>query len=128
MEKGQTRPAYGYRRLILWQKADHFLADVLRSVKMFPHTEESRIIRRQLLRAAMSIPANIVEGYGGQWGKSFTRYLRVARGSAWEADYWLLLASREGFVQEESHQHLQRLCGEVIAILTSAIDKGKTST
>lgn len=125
MEKGPEVPSY--RKLIVWQRAHEMLLAVLEETKQFPPSEEARIVKSQLLRAAMSVPANIVEGYGGQRGKSFTRYLRVSRGSAWEADYWLLLARDQHFIAHESYQRLKGLCGEVIAILTSAIRKGEAS-
>ncbi len=72
----------------------------------------------------MSVPANIVEGYGGQYGRSFKRYLRLARGSAWEAEYWLLLSQELGLVDEILYREAHGVCHEVIAILTSAISKG----
>jgi four helix bundle protein len=71
----------------------------------------------------MSIPANIVEGYGGQRGRSFVRYLKVSRGSAWEADYWILLAEEMGAIDRVTYEKLRSSCGEVIAMLTSAINK-----
>ncbi len=114
----------GYRKLIVWQRAHTFLREVLAATKKFPRSEEARIIKSQLLRSAMSVPANIVEGYGGQRGRSFIRYLRLSRGSAWEADYWLLLSEELGLIDEETRRKTQKLCGEVIAILTSAIQKG----
>ncbi len=71
----------------------------------------------------MSVPANIVEGYGGQRGKSFTRYLKLSRGSAWEADYWLLLAAELEAIDRGTHDEVHGLCHEVIAMLTAAIEK-----
>ena len=119
--------APGYRKLAVWQKAHAFLRAVLHATKEFPRSDESRIIKTQLLRAAMSVPANIVEGYGGQRGKSFTRYLRLSRGSSWEADYWLLLSKELGLIDEDAHREVHGLCHEVIAMLTSAIQKQERS-
>lgn len=114
---------HGYRKLAVWQKAHAFLKLVLSTSREFPRTREAQIVRAQLLRAAMSVPANIVEGYGGQYGKSFVRYLKVSRGSAWEADYWIFLAEEIGAIDRTSYVSLRRSCGEVIAMLTAAINK-----
>ncbi len=113
----------GYRKLAVWQKAHAFLKLVLEVSRHFPSTREAQIVRAQLVRAAISVPANIVEGYGGQCGRSFVRYLKVSRGSAWEADYWILLAEEIGAIDRASYNALRRSCGEVIAMLTAAINK-----
>ena len=115
--------AVGYKRLVVWQKAHTFLRAVLKACLKFPHSQEARIVRAQLLRSAMSVPANIVEGYGGQRGRSFTRYLRLSRGSAWESDYWILLAEELGAIDRMTHDEVHGLCHEVIAMLTAAIEK-----
>jgi len=113
----------GYRQLVVWQRSHAFLRAVVDAIKVFPRSEEARILKTQLLRASMSVPANIVEGYGGQRGRNFTRYLRLSRGSAWEAEYWLLLASELRLLDDAVYRKVHGLCHEVIAILTSAIRK-----
>ena len=115
--------AVGYKKLVVWQKAHIFLRAVLKASRQFPHSQEARIVRAQLLRSAMSVPANIVEGYGGQRGRSFTRYLKLSRGSAWESEYWILLAEELGAIDRRTHDEVHGLCHEVIAMLTAAIEK-----
>lgn len=113
----------GYRKLVVWQRSHAFLRAVLDAVKDFPRSEEARILKTQLLRASMSVPANVVEGYGSQRGRNFTRHLKLSRGSAWEAEYWLLLGFELRFLDEPVYRKVHGLCHEVIAILTSAIRK-----
>ena len=67
-----------------------------------------------------------MEGYGGQRGRSFTRYLNLSRGSAWEADYWILLAEELRAIDRVTYEEVHGLCHEVIAMLTSAIEKTGT--
>jgi four helix bundle protein len=55
---------------------------------------ELRGLVDQLRRSAVSIPANIAEGYGRDSAKSYAQFLRVARGSLNEAETHILLAAR----------------------------------
>ncbi len=52
-----------------------------------PKSKEFAVV--QLLRAVASIGANIAEGYGRFYGKSYRQFLAIARGSSFETDYWL---------------------------------------
>jgi four helix bundle protein len=78
--------------LVVWQKAHYLARGVLRACREFPHTDEARIIKGQVIRSATSIPANIAEGFGGNKGKAFQNSLTIARREAGETDYWLLLS------------------------------------
>lgn len=63
----------GYKKLIVWQKADALAFEVYLETKNFPK-EEIYGMTSQLRRAALSIPTNIVEGTGRQ-GKNELRHL-----------------------------------------------------
>jgi four helix bundle protein len=55
----------GYRKLIVWQRADELAYQVYISTKDFPK-EEIFGVTSQLRRASLSVSTNIVEGYGRQ--------------------------------------------------------------
>ena len=63
----------GYKKLIVWQKADELAKFVYRETKNFPQ-EEIYGITSQLRRAALSIPTNIVEGYARQGKKELKQF------------------------------------------------------
>lgn len=53
-----------------------------------------------MVRSAMSIPANIVEGRGQESPKEFARYLRIAINSASELEYHLIVGRDMGVISE----------------------------
>ena len=77
--------------LIVWQKAHRFVLSVYALTKEFPK-EELFGITGQLRRAAVSIAANIAEGYSKRGERDKMRLLNVAQGSLAECRYFLMLA------------------------------------
>ena len=68
----------------------------------FPR-EETYGLSAQIRRAAVSIPANVAEGYGRNQTGNFLNFLRIAQGSVRELETHLLLASRLKVVDVESY-------------------------
>ncbi|MBI5604009.1 MAG: four helix bundle protein [Deltaproteobacteria bacterium] len=106
------QPIKSYRDLIVWQKSYALARKILAISRNFPNNEESRIIKRQIIRSAISIPANIAEGFGGNKGKVFKNSLTIARREAGETDYWLLLCFEEGYINEDIYKDVgERISG-----------------
>lgn len=82
-----------YKALEVWQKAMQLAEDCYRATSEFPR-EEVYGMTAQIRRAAVSIPANIAEGYGRDQTGSFIQFLRIAQGSAREVETHLILAGR----------------------------------
>ena len=80
-----------FKRLKVWGKA-HALALNVHRVAARIRGPGTASLRDQLLRAAMSIPTNIVEGTGQTSGKEFARFLSIALKSTSEVDYHLIIA------------------------------------
>jgi four helix bundle protein len=79
-----------FTELIVWQKAHQFVLEVYIMTKQFPR-EELFGITSQLRRAAISIAANIAEGYSKRAVKDKMRFLNIAQGSLSECRYYLIL-------------------------------------
>lgn len=82
-----------YRSLVAWQRAHQLLLLSMRTTDRAYHPR-SRPLFDQIRRAAVSIEANIVEGYALGSTLQFRKHLRIAVGSAAEAEC-LVRAARE---------------------------------
>ncbi len=70
-----------------------------------------------MLRAALSIPANIVEGSAKSRGKEYARFVRIAVGSTTELEYHLIAASDLGLLTSSEFAQLRRQAIEVRRML-----------
>ena len=88
-----------YKELAVWQKAIELVTDIYEVTKSFPQ-EESLIA--QIQRAAISVPANIAEGWGRGSTKEYLQYLRVSRGSLAELETHLIISYKLDFIFNRS--------------------------
>ena len=84
-------PAKRFQDLVVWQKAHQFVLSVYRYSETFPKNEIYGLTS-QLRRSAVSIPANIAEGFKKKTLPDKARYLNIAQGSLEESRYYLILA------------------------------------
>jgi len=70
----------GYRKLIVWQKADELAFQIYRITKDFPSEERFGLVS-QMRRAALSVAANIAEGYTRNSKKDKVHFYNIALGS-----------------------------------------------
>jgi four helix bundle protein len=80
-----------FKKLEVWRKAHALVLDVHRVATRIRGSDNAAL-RSQIIRAAMSIPTNIVEGTGQKTGKEFARFIGFALNSASELDYHLIVA------------------------------------
>ena len=109
-----------HRRLVAFQKADALVIAVYGMTRTFPD-EERFGLTSQMRRAAVSIPANVVEGCARQTTKDYLHFLRVAHGSSRELGYFVDLAHRLGYSQGESASEVAELSDEVSRTLSGLI-------
>ena len=88
-----------YRKLMVWEKAHALALAVHELTEKIPRRSNTDLID-QLRRAALSVPANIVEGAGSATDREFARYLQIAFSSANELEYHLQFASDRGLVPQ----------------------------
>jgi four helix bundle protein len=101
-----------FKRLNVWRKA-HTLAMNAHRVAKRIRGNDYASFRSQIIRAAMSIPANIVEGREQKTDSAFARFLRIALASASELEYHLI-AARE--IKAISSPDYQTILTQVIEV------------
>ena len=110
-----------YRGLVAWQRADDlFIRLNLLTRECFP-SEERYCLTTQLRRAALSVPANIVEGTARSHHRETLQFLRVAWGSLQEAGYYVHVARRLGYIDGTRYQEIEREIRDVAAPLSGLI-------
>lgn len=105
-----------YTKLLVWQKA-HALALEAHGAASRIRGGTSTSLKAQICRAALSVPANIVEGREQRSDPNFARYLRIALGSASELEYHLQAARDLGLIPSPYHRELAVKVKEVRMML-----------
>jgi four helix bundle protein len=118
------RPAArSFRDLLVWRKAHEFVLATYAFTAGFPK-HETYGLSSQLRRAAVSIPANIVEGFRRRGKLDKARFMNLSEGSLEECRYYLILAQDLGYGDTaaliKSLEEVSRMLGAYsTAILTS---------
>ncbi len=107
-----------FRQLKVWAKAHQLTLAVYAATGSFPRDERYGLTS-QIRRAASSIPANIVEGEGRHSDGDLHRFVQIARGSAAELEYHLLLARDLHYLGADEHGTLEAQVDEVQRMLTA---------
>jgi four helix bundle protein len=86
-----TAPAQSFEDLIVWQKSHQLTLLVYRVTSAFPKTDLYGLVS-QMRRAAVSVPANIAEGFKRRKNPDKARCMNIAQGSLEEVRYYFLLS------------------------------------
>ena len=105
-----------YENLHVWQLAHQLALDVDECCTRLPASERFEL-SSQLRRASRSIPANLVEGKGGDSPRVYLRHVQIALGSACELDYHLLFAADRKYVAIEASDELRTRAWAVRGLL-----------
>jgi four helix bundle protein len=90
--------AKSFKDLIVWQKAHEFVIEIYTLTKIFPHEEKFGLVS-QMRRAAVSIPANIAEGFVKRSIRDKSKFYNIAQGPLEELKYYLILSQDLGYAQ-----------------------------
>ncbi len=114
-----------YNKIEAWQLSDDFAVAIYEKTRLFPK-EELYGLTSQIRRAAVSVAANIVEGSGRESKRDYLHFLYIARGSLSEAQYFIHLAQKLGFLTESAAAGLAadgRRCFGCLHGLIQAVEK-----
>ena len=105
-----------YKNLKVFHVVDELVVSVYEATATFPKAEMFGLTS-QLRRAAVSVPANIVEGAARHTDGEFAHFLNIAYGSLAEVRYFLDLALRLGFLEADVHAPLAAKADEASRML-----------
>jgi four helix bundle protein len=106
-----------YRDLETWQEAMNLVETCYRLTALLP-SEEKFGLTTQIRRAAVSVPANIAEGYGRTHRGDYTHHLSIAKGSVAEVETLLMLTARLNLVTSEDVRPAWEQAQTVARLLT----------
>jgi len=117
------QPAKQFQDLIVWPKAHQFVLSVYRYPTAFPKSEIYGLTS-QFLRVAVSIPANLAEGFKKRTKPDKVKFLNIAQGSLEECRYYLILAKDlelgdNAVIRQELEEVSKLLQAYMSSILTS---------
>lgn len=113
-------PIRTYRNLDVWQRAIELVEAVYVLAAKFPSSEKYGLTS-QVQRAAVSVAANIAEGFGRSHRGDYLHHLSIARGSLMEVETHLTLAARLKLVSRQDAMVPWKLSQQVGQMLTELI-------
>jgi four helix bundle protein len=107
-----------FKKLKVWSKAHELTLWIYQKTRSFPK-DEMYGLTSQIRRASASIGANIAEGCGRRSDPEMRRFIQIARGSASELEYHLLLANDLHFLAPDEFAAMQLKIMEIQRMLAA---------
>ncbi len=109
-----------YRELDVWKRSMDMVVAIYELTTDFPSREKYGLVS-QMQRAAVSIPANIAEGYGRIHRGDYVHHLSIASGSLAELETHITIAVRLGFIERETAMPIWNMTQNVGKMLSRLI-------
>jgi four helix bundle protein len=110
-------PLQSYRQLRVWQRGVALASECGALADALPDRERFALAS-QIRRAALSIPANIAEGYGRNGRAEYVHHVGIARGSLYELETLIEIARLRGYMTEDAIARVSQRTREVGSMLT----------
>ena len=118
---------YSFEDMNVWKLAMEIAERVFHLTAKLPRSEDYGLTS-QIRRAALSISANIAEGYGRNSTQSYIHFLCISRGSLFELETQLIIANRLKFIKNETlFSELMNQITEESKMINSFINKLESS-
>jgi four helix bundle protein len=122
-----SKRAKTFRELVVWQKAHEFVLAVYQLTARFPNAE-IYCLSTQARRAAISIAANIVEGFKRRGLNDKTRFFNIAQGSLEECRYYLILTQDLGYADTKNLEIFLEEVSKLLSAYSVAVGTNKRGT
>jgi len=96
-----------FEELEIWQLSIALTRDIYNATRKYSFRRD-RGLSEQIQRAAVSVSANIVEGFERSNNNEFIRFLKIAKGSCGEVRNHLIIAREVGYLSGEEFNPLQQ--------------------
>lgn len=113
-----------FKDLIVWQEAHHLVVQIYKTTKSFPKDEQYGLTN-QMRRCAVSISANIAEGFSRQYYKEKIQFYSMSQGSVTELQNHLEISLDIDYLVRDSYQALLNQSVLVHKLLTGIIKKSR---
>lgn len=123
---GTGQPIRDYKDLLVWQRGRDLVKEVYKLTRQFPESEKYGLVS-QSQRSAVSIPANIAEGYCRSTRKEYGQFLSISTGSASELETLLILSADLGYIKPENATNILNKVTELRRMLSALRKKIKES-
>jgi four helix bundle protein len=110
-EKSTGQSVASYRDLLVWQKSMDLVVKSYELAKRLP-SNETYGLATQIQRSAVSVPANIAEGYGRHHLGDYLHHVSVANGSLKELETHLLIGQKLSYFREDQIKPALQLSSE----------------
>ena len=107
-----------FKDIVAWQKAHAFVIQVYQACALFPAHERYGLCS-QFERAAVSIAANIAEGYRKDGIADKLRFLNISQGSLEECRYYILLSYDLSYIDSDRYNNMNQSIEEVSRLLNA---------
>ena len=111
-----------FKDLQMWQKGIDIVKDVYTLTNTFSK-DELYGLTSQMRRAAISVPANIAEGFKRSHNKEFKQFLHIALGSLAELETQLIIARELGYIETKELDALADKIDHEAKMITSYANK-----
>jgi len=103
--------------LQVWQEAHRLVLQVYAITKKYPDDERFGLVS-QMRRAAISIPANIAEGFKRRGIQEKIRFYNISEGSLEELKYFFIVSKDLGYISANTNE---MTCAETIGRLLNGL-------
>jgi four helix bundle protein len=116
-----NNPAKRFQDLFVWQKAHQYVLLVYKNTRKYPK-EELYCLVSQMRRAAVSVPANIAEGFKRRSKADKLHFLTITYGSLEESRYYLILSKDLGYCDTSEMEKKAEEVSKLLDLYRSKIE------
>ncbi|MBI4711623.1 MAG: four helix bundle protein [Candidatus Omnitrophica bacterium] len=111
-----------FKDLLIWQKGIEIVKSVYELTRRFPK-EETYGLTSQIRRAAVSLPANVAEGFKRYFPKEYRHFLLIALGSAAELETEIIISCELSYLSKEELEAVSEKIDHFSRMISSLLKK-----